>query len=244
MAHCLTHQGNEDEIQTAVESLSTFLFSSDNQWERSTAIEALTGIGDQRAIEPLVKALNLRDGILAGLAAKGLAELNAQDAIPDLIEAFGHSFYMKKQTALALGDLKASEATEVLLQHSEIKSPLEEVWVVHEANIAAMTALGLIGHPDAEDMLGQELNWLTKEDEAQNSEMKFKHIIKLYDSIAWGCYRIGSPKTIALLRRIALNPNDLVNEWAGRLLKQLGISRRPSWKENGYRFIRRIIGER
>jgi HEAT repeat protein len=87
---------------------------------RESAAEALGAIGDSRAVEPLIKALNDADSDVRESAAVGLGKIGDSRAVEPLIRAFGDGSREVRRVggvaAYALGKIGDSRAVEPLIR--------------------------------------------------------------------------------------------------------------------------------
>ena len=80
---------------------------------RLHAAEALGKIGDERAVEPLIEALNDEDASVRRGAAVALGRLGAERAVEPLIEALNdEEGHVRRGAAVALGRLGYERAVE------------------------------------------------------------------------------------------------------------------------------------
>lgn len=92
-------------------------------YSRRSAISALGRLGDERAVDPLVSALQDEDRYIRREAAKALGELGSPAAIEPLIAALGDSEENVRRNAItALGATGDERAVEPLKQILEDKS--------------------------------------------------------------------------------------------------------------------------
>jgi len=105
---------------------------------RKFAAAALGRIGNLRAVQPLIQALNIGDSALKREAAEALGHLKSPEAFPALIDALkDENLYLRKVAADALGEIGGPEAYEPLIAALKDKEPY-----VHSA---AAWQLGLLG---------------------------------------------------------------------------------------------------
>lgn len=133
-----------------VEGLITAL-NHENYLTRKQAAFGLKKVGDERAVEPLIKALRYKNWhkdytLLTSVrenAAEALGFIGDEDAIKPLIKALetDPDEEVRWKAAWALGEIRSPQATEVLIQALKDNS-----WTVrrHAAN-----SLGIIGDEDA-----------------------------------------------------------------------------------------------
>ena len=92
-------------------------------YSRRSAISALGRLGDERAVEPLVSALQDEDRYIRREAAKALGELGSPVAIEPLIAALGDpEESVRRNAIIALGATGDESAVEPLKQILEDKS--------------------------------------------------------------------------------------------------------------------------
>ena len=105
------------------EELVEKLTSETASYSRRSAISALGRLGDERAVEPLVSALQDEDRYIRREAAKALGELGSPAAIEPLIAALGDpEGYVRRNAITALGVIGDERVIETLKQLLEDKS--------------------------------------------------------------------------------------------------------------------------
>ncbi len=118
--------------------------------ERGDAAMILGRTGDERAVEPLIRALRDRDVHVRGRAARSLGMLGDDRAVEPLIEALRDDGYGRGWVAEALGKLGDPRAVEPLVSLLDNASPYRE-WQAAEA-------LGRLGDRRAVDPLIRKLS--------------------------------------------------------------------------------------
>ena len=120
-------------------------------YARRSAILALGRLGDERAVEPLVLALQDEDRYIRREAAKALGELGSPAAIEPLIAALGDSEESVCRSAIiALRVAGDEHAIESLKQLSEDKSffirSSNPIWLLLlHSGLSVLSSLGQIG---------------------------------------------------------------------------------------------------
>lgn len=110
-------------MSTFEELVEILANEAEPSYSRRSAISALGRLGDERAIEPLVSALQDKDRYLRREAAKALGELGSSAAIGPLIKALEDSEeYVRRSAITALGVLGDARAIEPLEQMLEDQS--------------------------------------------------------------------------------------------------------------------------
>jgi HEAT repeat protein len=103
--------GKDGDLRAAVEPLIAEL--QNGNWE---AANALGKIGDGRAVEPLIAALQDKDSTIRRSAASGLGELRDERAVEPLIAALqDEKSYVRFRAASSLGELRDERAVEPLI---------------------------------------------------------------------------------------------------------------------------------
>jgi HEAT repeat protein len=136
---------------TAVEALVKALDDKDD-FVRDFAVKALGNIGDSKALEPLVKALNNDENMLVRRSAATALGNLGDAALEPLLQALnkGH-FMVRRAAARALGKLNDPKAID----------PLTEVLGDSDVYIqnSAVSALTEIGKPAVPKLLDTLANW-------------------------------------------------------------------------------------
>jgi HEAT repeat protein len=102
-----------------VEGLIKILKDSKDKFARWEAAEALGEIGDKRAVDPLIEALNDKKPLIRWKAAEALGEIKDKRAVDPLIEALkgeDEDWCVRKTAAEALGKIGDKRAVEPLIE--------------------------------------------------------------------------------------------------------------------------------
>jgi len=103
------------------------------------AAYVLGEIGDKRAVEPLIKALEDEDRNVRWGAAEALGYIGDKRAVEPLIKALeDEDWYVRKRAAYALGDIGDKRAVEPLTE--ALKDDEEEVREAAECNLGKFKA--------------------------------------------------------------------------------------------------------
>jgi HEAT repeat protein len=101
-----------DEVQTQIRALK-----DENSFVRAEACDALSGLQDPRAVDPLIQALQDSDFIIRSHAADALGEINDSRAVEPLILALkDEDSSVRAKACIALGELKDPRAVEPLIE--------------------------------------------------------------------------------------------------------------------------------
>ncbi len=143
-----------------VDELVQRLFNKYNDpYVRMNAAEALGEIGDERAVDALIKALGDEDWYIRRAAAEALGNIGDKRAVDSLIKALeDENWEVRLAAAKALGYIGAKEAVDELIDRL-LNDSAEEV------RVRAAESLGLIGEPQALTALQQAVekdssNWV------------------------------------------------------------------------------------
>ncbi len=100
--------------------------------DRDSAISVLGGIGDKKAVEPLIQALQDDDAIIRGDAARALGKIGDERAVEPLIQALNDErISVRAYAARALGKIGDRRAVKPLIQasmekNSDVQSAAED----------------------------------------------------------------------------------------------------------------------
>ena len=139
-------------VAIGTESLPSLVTASRApQWmARRNAVWALGAIHDQRAVPPVLMALNDTEPAVRRVAAWALGALDASDAVPALIAALkDDDAEVRQQVAWALGAIRDGRAVDGLI--AALKDKAEGV------RVQAAWALGAIGERRASPALADAL---------------------------------------------------------------------------------------
>lgn len=141
--------------ERAVPHLAAVLIDSDDYYMRERAVKALARIGDLRAVEPLVVALNDREMTVRRAVVRALASMGDTRAVPPLIAALEVKD-LRESAAWALGELVDPRAIDSLIATLKDETP--------STRKVAAQALERIGAP-VQELLASAL--MTMDGEAQ-----------------------------------------------------------------------------
>jgi len=134
----------DEEIESLIQSLrSKKLFKTQTPWDTA---KALGELGDARAVEPLIEALENKQILVRMEAAKALGKIGNTRAVEPLIEALQSLPGTASEALARIGDPRAVEPIIEMLRHAH---PLARVKVAE--------ALGEIGDERALEPLAQAL---------------------------------------------------------------------------------------
>lgn len=198
--------GNALPIEQLIEALGDP--DADRRWQ---AIDALGASGDQRAVAPLMAALN-RDMMerrgFAMAIIPALGQLQDEAAVPLLLQALNNRsdhWLGREAAAQALGEIGSPLAVPALLQAA---------WLADTRN-AAIVALADIGDPRSVEVL------LSAFDEHEEPEVRA--------AAASGLVRIGGPAVPALVQQLQARhpeyPADNERVLCARVLGSIGDQR-------------------
>ena len=159
---------------------------------RRFAVKALAEIGDFRALEPLITALQDKDYRVSAAAATALSQIGSPAVEPLIAALKGNDYRVRKAAAIALGQI-GSPAVESLITALQDKN--------YHVRKAAATTLDNLGWQPDQDENGA-LYWIAKEE--------------------WDrCIQIGSPAVEPLIAAMEDGNSD-VREAAAIALGQIG----------------------
>jgi HEAT repeat protein len=137
--------------ERALGPLCSALLSDDEPDTRYTAACALGALGDPRAVDALLKALEDNDPELRHWAAEALGEIGDPRAVDALVQALEDDYlYVAQPAAEALGEIGDPRAVDALLKALEDNDP--------EMRESAAKALGKIRDPRAVQPLLEALH--------------------------------------------------------------------------------------
>ena len=145
-------------MPTFEELVETLEDETASSYSRRSAISALVRLGDERAVQPLIKVLQNEDPYIRREAAKALGDMGSPVAGEPLVEALRDSEDNVRRNAIvalgAVGDARAIEPLKQMLQdesfltHSEAERSIKKI----EARMAeSIPAEQLEAEPDVEE---------------------------------------------------------------------------------------------
>lgn len=212
--------------RAAVEELSTALEVNDWHVNEQCAI-LLRQIGDQRAVEPLIKRLRPGYGHLMVVIVEALASLGDARAVPKLLTLLNQNVIgLPEAAAHAIIKISDQSSIDVLIQKLDQADPL-----IRKTAISALVGIGQASvDPLIQSLSGQ--NWTVR-----FAEVEALHQLRWQpdDSTAgiayrilredWqGCVSVGSPAVNHLLTMLS-SPSWTMREGVLDALDQIGDGR-------------------
>ena len=202
-----------------------------------SAIDALGEIGDVRAVEPLLKALESEDRWIRRAVAKALEEMNdkriVQPLMHHLLEKNEPDAEVRRSAARALARMRLLESMEYLaeaLKDSSLGVRLEAGYALGRIGEPAIdvlmkalndedsrvrdSAVAALGNIGGETARGELISILR--DESEESTVKLTAIQALY--------KIGDPESIAELKMLANTGDPGLRAFVKELLAEESVS--------------------
>lgn len=200
------------------------------------AFKALGKMGDEKAVETSIKALDYKasEGVPVS-AAEALGNIGDKKAVEPLINALNHEWkYTRKEAAISLGKIGGDKATDALINLLAKDDPSGEV------QKTTAEALGKIGNEKSVDVLITALSRKRDSlirDGAINALVELKTpkavdpLIRVLNDNFFGTRRnaalalgeIGDKKAIESLTKLLNDKEPVVRESAAKALEKLGF---------------------
>lgn len=175
-------------MPTFEELIETLEDETASSYSRRSAISALVRLGDERAVQPLITALQDEDPYMRREAAKALGDLGFPDAVEPLIEALRDSEDNVRRNAITalglVGDDRAIEPLKEMLQDQsfltrseaerslrKIEERLEESAPAEESETQPETESAPVDVPDKQVLVPEELPTVAPVEEAAPLEV-------------------------------------------------------------------------